>query len=48
MKVSSYKKLVLKSAVRFSFLFVLVEAILQKVGFLNKKSGNLFSNPKII
>ena len=32
--------MVLKSAVRFLFLFVLVDAILQKVVFLNKKSGN--------
>jgi hypothetical protein len=42
MKVSSYKKLVLKSAVRFLFLFVLVDAILQKVVFLNKKWGIFF------
>ena len=42
MKVSSYKKLLLKSAVHFLFLFVLVDAILQKVVFLNKKSGIFF------
>jgi hypothetical protein len=42
MKVSSYKKLVLKSAVRFLFLFVLVDAILQKSGFSQQKVRKFF------
>ena len=41
-KVVYLKKLVFQSAVRFLILFVLVDTILQKVVFLNKKSGIFF------
>ena len=38
-KVSNYKKLVIKSGVCFLILFVLVDAILQKVIYFKNKSG---------
>ena len=38
-KVSSYEKLLVKSGVRILILFVLVDAILQKVVYFKNESG---------